>query len=525
MLAVRQRLFDDFEFYAEHAIKIRTKPDAAGNSQVSPLILNEAQRRLQAVIERQLETIKKVRIIILKGRQMGLSTHVGAWFYYRVSQRNAQRAIVVAHKGDSTNTLFKMTQQFHDMMPEILKPSTRYSNRKELVFDKLVSSYFVTTAGGDSIGRSETITCAHLSELAFWPKTSAQETFSGLMDAVPAGPGTAVIIESTANGVSGLFYEQCQKARTGEGEFEFIFLPWFIEPGYRLPVPAKFQRTPAEQKLVDKYGLDDEQLMFRRARISEKGVELFKQEYPCDADEAFLTSGRPVFNPERIKEQREFVQEPIQRMALTAGEWEEHPLGELRQFAEIDPRENYYIGCDVGFGVQKDYSVAQIFDGHRRQVGIWRSDRVEPGYLGTVLAHLGRLYNEAQIICESNGPGILTNRVLFQYEAYPWVFQDTVYDKTDPAVESQRLGFQTNEKSKALVISELRERLRNREIEIRDATTLDEMQSYIVTETGKMEAEKGTHDDCVIALALADHINDGSFTAIENEPAFYQSIE
>jgi hypothetical protein len=527
MLAIRQRLFDEFPYYAENALKIRTKPDpVTGKSDIAPLVLNEAQRRLQAVINRQMATRGYVRIIILKGRQMGLSTHVGGWGYWWTSQRKAQKALVIAHKGDSTNTLFEMTRRYHDEMPAILKPSTRYSNRKELVFDKLASSYLVVTAGGDSVGRSETITFAHLSELAFWPKNTAQETFSGLMDAIPAGAGTAVFIESTANGVSGLYYEQCQKARKGESDFEFIFLPWFIDPTYRKPVPAGFKRTPGEQKLVDLYDLDDEQLMFRRSRVAEKGVELFKQEYPCNADEAFLTSGRPVFNPERIAEMREKVRAPIARLALTAGEWEDHPLGELKQFLPIDPKESYYLGCDVGYGVQKDPSVIQVQDGKRRQAAVWRSDRVDPDYFGTVIAAVGRLYNEAQAICESNGPGILTNRVLEKDEGYPWVFHETIYDKTaKDGDEQDRRGFTTNEKSKALIINELRAHLRNRDLEIYDSVTLDEMQSFIVTETGHMEAEKGCHDDTVIALALADHINDGSFTPVVNEDAFYESIE
>lgn len=523
-LAVRRRLLEDFPYYAEKALKVRTKPDAEGKTHIAPLVLNEAQRRLQEVIDRQLAKRGYVRIIILKGRQMGLSTHVGGWLYSRVSQNKAQKAFVVAHDGKATTTLFDMTRRFYDESPQILKPSTRYSNRKELVFDKLSSSYTCVTAGGDAIGRSETITYAHLSELAFWPKNSAQANFSGLMDTIPSGPGTAVFIESTANGVSGLYYELCQKARRGESDYEFVFLPWFIEPGYRMPVTKGFERTPPEQKLVDLYGLDNEQLMFRRTRIAEKGRELFQQEYPCDADEAFLTSGRPVFNPERIAELRANARPVISRMALTAGEWEEHPMGELRLFHPIDPKEAYYLGCDVGFGVRKDPSVIQVQDGKRRQVAVWRSDRVDPDYLGTVLAAMGRLFNDGQIICESNGPGILTNRVLSKDEAYPYVFLETVYDKVNE-VEMERVGFNTNEKSKALIINELRAHLRTREIEINDPITLDELQSFIVTETGRMEAEKGTHDDCVISLALVDHINEGAFILAVNDDADYVSIE
>jgi hypothetical protein len=104
MMAVRKRLYEDFPYYAKSALKIRTKPDANGKSDIAPLVLNEAQRRLQETIDAQLKRRGYVRIVILKGRQMGLSTHVGGWFYWWVSQRKAQKALVVAHKGDSTTT-------------------------------------------------------------------------------------------------------------------------------------------------------------------------------------------------------------------------------------------------------------------------------------------------------------------------------------------------------------------------------------------------------------------------------------
>jgi hypothetical protein len=97
----------------------------------------------------------------------------------------------------------------------VLKPSTRYASRRELFFDKLDSSYVVGTAGSESVGRGETITHAHVSEIGFWPPSSSREVFNGLMQSVPNKPGTAVFIESTANGVTGLFYELWQGAVKG----------------------------------------------------------------------------------------------------------------------------------------------------------------------------------------------------------------------------------------------------------------------------------------------------------------------
>lgn len=161
LLEARKRLHKDFKLYAKHALKIRTK---AGK--VEPFILNQAQMILHKVVEEQLRTDGKVRVIILKARQQGLSTYVGGRLYYDVSQRKAAKSLVVAHKADSTTALFDMTRRFHTNVPELLKPHTNYSSRRELTFDLLDSSYTVATAGGDGIARGETITHLHCSELA-----------------------------------------------------------------------------------------------------------------------------------------------------------------------------------------------------------------------------------------------------------------------------------------------------------------------------------------------------------------------
>ena len=155
---IRKRLYDDFEFYSKSALKIRTK-----DGDIQPLKLKPAQVILQDAVDNQMATEGKVRIIILKARQQGLSTHVGGYLYFSVSQRKACKAMVVTHHSDSTRALFDMTKRYHDNCPELLKPHTKYSSRRELTFDVLDSSYVVATAGGESIGRGETLTHVHAS--------------------------------------------------------------------------------------------------------------------------------------------------------------------------------------------------------------------------------------------------------------------------------------------------------------------------------------------------------------------------
>jgi hypothetical protein len=140
--AVRERLYRDFEFYGKNALWIRTK-----DQRIVPLELNKAQRLLLDAVNAQLGRRGFCRLIILKGRQMGSSTFVEAFLYWWVSQRKAQRALVVAHDAPASATIFGMTKRFHDNCPEIRKPTTRYSSRKELAFDVLDSSKMVATAG------------------------------------------------------------------------------------------------------------------------------------------------------------------------------------------------------------------------------------------------------------------------------------------------------------------------------------------------------------------------------------------
>jgi len=509
MVGVRKRLKEDFAFYAEKALRIRTK-----KAEIVPFRLNPAQWVLHEAIAESIRNTGRVRIIILKARQQGLSTYVGGKLYHGVSQSEAQKAIVVTHKADSTTALFNMTKRYHENVPEILRPSTSYSSKKELTFDKLDSSYMVATAGGDGIARGETITHAHLSELAFWKESSARANLNGLLQSVPEVPGTEVYIESTANGVTGPFYEMWKGAVKGTNGYTAVFIPWFLDPEYRRKAPEGFQRTPEEEKLSQTYNLDDDQLYWRRVKVNQNGLDLFKQEYPAYADEAFLTTGRPVFDPVQLTDWMALKTQPKTRMALTLDRWEEHPVGELLMYREHDPGETYYIGADVAMGVRGgDFSVAQILDSQKRQVGMWRG-HVHPDYYAEVLYRLGMLYNEARIAVESNNHGLLTVTLLYKTWDYPNVHTNVHEDKiTD--VETPNLGFQTTAKSKPMIIDDLRASLRKGEMELFDHVTMQEMLTYVVKESGKLEAEGDCHDDCVMSLAIANHVHDGVWTPIE----------
>jgi hypothetical protein len=510
-IALRKRFFSDFTFYAKHALKVRSK-----ENKIVPFELNRVQQRFHAEVEDQRKRTGRVRKIILKGRQQGLSTYVSGRYYWRLSQRTAKKGIVVAHKADSTKALWQMYKRYHASCPPMLKPSTSYSSMRELNFDKLDTSLIVATAGGDGVGRGEMLSDMHLSELAFWPPSSTSETLNGLLQCMPNTDDTEVFIESTAKGFND-FKNLWDGAIAGENEFEAFFSPWFHSPEYREPVKPGFERSLEEEDLAALYDLDDEQLQFRRMKISAHGRMQFMQEYPCTPDEAFIASGSPVFDPEQVVDLIQRAPSPLYRMDVEntgAGlRMEKSVLGRLHVYREQEPGESYAIGADVGMGVRDgDWSVAHVLDSEKRQVAVFRA-QVHPDYFADILATMGRYYNGALIAPEKNNHGLVTCIRLWKDLSYPNVFLDITEGQTEDK-DSLNIGFSTNVKTRPLIIDRLRAAMRENDIEVFDTTTLKEMQTFVVNEAGKMTAEASCHDDCVMSLAIANHIHPGRFVPI-----------
>lgn len=283
-------LTEDFQYYAAANLWIRTK-----SGKVQSFRLNKAQQYIHEKLEEQKARTGKVRAIILKGRQQGCSTYVEGRLYWRTTMTKGVRAFILTHEDDATKNLFEMAQRYHENSVPQLRPSTAASNAKELIFDRLDSGYRVGTAGNKAVGRSSTIQFFHGSEVAFWPY--AAEHAKGVLQTIPDDEGTEVILESTANGVGNYFHDQWKRAESGESEFIAVFVPWFWQDEYRKRPPEGFSLTDEEEELAEQYGLDTEQLAWRRMKITglsaggANGLSAFRQEYPMNAAEAFQTTG------------------------------------------------------------------------------------------------------------------------------------------------------------------------------------------------------------------------------------------
>ena len=290
-------LKSDYEYYTKDFLKIATKE---GGVPV-PFIMNKSQ----AYLHYKLEDLKKqtgcVRAIVLKGRQQGISTYITARFFHQVSLNPGKQAMVLAHTTDSTSYLFQMIKRYFDKLPEDFQPVLRKSNAKEIVFEELESCIRTATAGGIEIGRGSTNHMLHMSEFAFYPG-KPETIFASVLQSVPS-KNSEIIVESTANGVNH-FKKIWDDAVSGASNFTAIFIPWYWEDGYTIEIPETFALEDEEIQLLETYGNDGltkEHLAWRRFKIKELGELQFRQEYPLNANEAFITSNDSFISSESVQ--------------------------------------------------------------------------------------------------------------------------------------------------------------------------------------------------------------------------------
>lgn len=289
-----RRMVQEFPFYARHCLKII--PKEGGNP--IPFVFNKAQQHIHSKLEAQLAEAGMIRALLLKGRQQGGSTYIQARMRWKIKHRKGRKGYVVAHEQKASDNLFRMAKRFHELEPDDVRPSVGKSDSHTLWFDKLDSRFEIATAGSKEIGRSGTAQYMHASEYAFWD--NAEEHWKGIGQVIPSMANTEIIVETTANGINNDFHRRWVRAVAGLSDFIAIFVPWFWQDEYRKTPPEDWERTDEDEELAELYGLEDDQLYWRRSKIEDDfngDDNYFKQEYPCNAQEAFVTDSRNLLIP------------------------------------------------------------------------------------------------------------------------------------------------------------------------------------------------------------------------------------
>ncbi|MEN6421641.1 MAG: hypothetical protein ABFD76_06795 [Smithella sp.] len=492
--------------YIEEYLKIKDK-----EARIIPLKLNRPQQKLYDALKEQARQGKPLRAIILKARQTGFSTLVEAMIYKGAATKKNISAGIVAHKESATTNLFRMSKRYYDLVPDPIRPTKQASNAQELIFGDLKSSIKCMTAGGDGIGRSDTFQMLHISEYAFW-KGDKKETLSGLMQSVPNNSDTMVVIESTANGYDD-FKEIWDRAENGESGFTPVFCAWWELDEYRTKYDG-FKLTREEKKLKKLYNLDDEQIAWRRWCIQNNcggDTEAFKQEYPSNPYEAFISTGTCIFDKEDIVQRIAKLAPPLKTgsfeydydgLKITNIHWVDDEKGFIKIYEEPKKYYPYVAGGDTA-GEGSNWFTGPILDNTTgKQVAMLRHQFGEDLYARQMYC-LGMYYNNALLGVEAN------------YSTFPIAelerlgyYNQFVREKIDEYTgkREKRYGFKTTPLSRPLIIGNLVKVARENINLINDKKTLEEMLTFVRNEKGKPEAQEGKDDDCVLGLAIAHQI-------------------
>lgn len=288
--ATLQKFESDFAFYAPRCLFIKTKSRG-----LLPFVFNTSQWYLHTIIEWQLATTGKVRVIVVKGRQQGISTYTEGRGYWKQAFRVGYNVTILTHEDKATQNLFDMAKRYHENCPEFLQPAAGKYNGNNIEFPEQDNVYKVFTAKSKGTGRSNTISFFHGSEVAFW--ANAEEHSSGIMEGISEEDDTEVLLESTAYGNANYFADMWDRADYpgetpdphGNGYMR-VFIPWFWEPAYRTPLPdGGLELTAEEIEYKDLHGLTDEQIFWRRRKIAKMGgdVNRFRRDYPATPEDAF----------------------------------------------------------------------------------------------------------------------------------------------------------------------------------------------------------------------------------------------
>ena len=351
--------------------------------------------RLQRAFERR----RGERNIVLKARQMGLTTWAAARFFLKTITQPGTLTLEVAHTQEAAEEIFRIVHRFLDWLPEELRKGplrTSRANVRQLVFPELDSQYRVVSAGDRNAGRGLTVQNLHCSELARWPGDPA-ETLAGLRAAM--APGAELIVESTPDGVGGCFHEEWRKA--GETGMVRHFFPWWMERRYRAGAVDENSLTEEERELRSRHGLDLKQIGYRRQiRADFRG--LARQEYAEDEESCFRASGESVFELEAIEERLMTAPEPVERRRN----------GELEIWLPPVKGKQYLVAVDpAGGGSEGDYSAAQVLE---METGLQCAEfagHVGGLELARLVTELATEYNRAWLVVERNnhGSGVLAH--------------------------------------------------------------------------------------------------------------------
>lgn len=524
---------DKFPEYCADHLKIQTKERT-----LSPFVFNASQMEAWLIIKQWISV--GAWFIILKARQVGISTLIEAIIDWITTLNSDTRSLIMAHDAETSSRLYQMFKTYHENKPAWLKPDTASSgNAKGINFKTIRSSVRVITAGSDNASSGDTFHLAHLSEYAKWEHP--KEVMASLVPAIPKD--ALVFLESTPLGMNH-FYREWVAATNGNSKLIPIFLPWFNDKGYSLPDYKGSQIEPRgdERYYVEKHGLNQGQVNWMRSMIESPlcsgDFNVFLQEFPFDDKSCFLSSGSPYFDMGALRdldlELRREKPDSVRGAIDNDGKFVLDVNGDIELWDVPDAEEKiayrYVIGadcCEGGNAVtpiddgqkregDSDWNFGYIWDRVlRKQVGQIRN-KFDPDKFAFQLYHLVVFFGNGLakaywplLIVERNNPGqavLMELKRLYTRGKVPF---SRLYHQGDMSKDAEptnkELGFRTQadgEAPRLVILSEVQRRIRERRSGIQSLVLVDQCLTFAKNKRMRPEAQEGRYDDGVIAKAI-----------------------
>lgn len=525
---------------------------------IVPFRLKPAQRKVYDLLTEIRLAGETAKVIILKARQVGISTLAESLNYEACDAGQQRKALVLSYKEEHSRELGEMAKTIHENM--WFPRPTRRLNRSLIEFDSPHGSSLRTLTGGsETVGRGFTAQHLHTSELPFWP--SPETSLLSAMNALALGAGSTIVHEFTARGASGVAYEMWQEAVRGENGYHAVFIPWYLDPEYSIPFPDKEAKrlfgqsmTREEINYQQAHGLSLERMNWRRVTMQTKCRNLpkmFRQEYPATDQEAFIASGSSVFDPEIVDQMAKMAKPPMitgdiillktGRDETPAGEPDAKPLdgvdfdavpsrfsvdirhhnhgGHLEIWDVPKETGRYVIGVDFAEGKVRDLQA------QRSAALAWRRDRPDYNaaivievhsldHVATMHGHmplvdwtemvvaLGIYYRTALLVPELNGPGTAVVDSILRRFRYPAIYKTRAFSTLDQDFGNE-YGWRTSSSSRSSLILNIEDWIGRRACLTRDRKLISELRTMQEDEHGKKRACGSDKDDRVMALGMA----------------------
>lgn len=529
---------EDPSYYLRNYHFIRTKKLVLQT--IYPLF--DSQAMIMEEFMRQYNLHMCIRILVLKARQQGATTLCVSLLLWLTLFHPSAHSLSMSDEGDRVEVNFTMARLAHSLLPWWMRPELRYNVKPVMLgFDRAREEdrkessglesmmYFESANQPSGAAYSKSLYGAHMAELGRYRRADA--ITEGILGSLVELPRSIGFGEGTGRGRNSVWHKLWKASVGGKFRWTPLFLEWFREPGYSIPVPANFKLTNEEEAIAGKvkaecnYSLSNGQFAWYRMKEAEFAAtgdpEKIHQEFPYTPEEAFISHGKTAFPKDRLRNmQMHFCRPPRWRGEISLNlqdnktpELLSYELGQFMIWEYPKPGSVYKCGGDIALGIEGgDYSAAVVYCVPEditlpiRQVARWRG-HMPPTEFARVMAAIGYLYNTAELAPECNKITTVASdisKVLNYPRWYRWIREDKIKNAI-----SSYVGWLTTPRNKPELIGRFRDALIAWTVIVRCDEDIDEMYDFVEVEEGteRFAAIQGSQDDTTMSHLITYYVS------------------